>query len=284
VLGVAFLGSLVPLAACAATIDWDSLRGTGQGSDGGSDAAAKESGSGSGGDAAADGGRLTYAQVVEADRPLLYYRLNDALDSTFAQNEVAGAPSANVGGTITFQKPGLISNDPDRAALFDGATGSLRVASGDYNFNANHAFSLEVWMQPNDAAITAGDYVRVFSDETNPGNQPTWDGYFIDMEPSLGISLTFYHGGSACGATDPTLPSGKTHVIGAFDGTHATIYVNGTAYGTSDCALGITQTASLVIGGSTVGGPWFPGILDEIAVYDYALDQAQVTKHYDAGK
>lgn len=251
------LGSLVPSAACAATIDWDSLRGTGQGG---------------------------YAQIVQADRPVLYYRLDDAAHATFAKNEVPGAPSADVGGTVAFQQPGLISNDANHAASFDGTTGSLTVAGGDYDFNDDHPFSLEVWMQPEDSAIAKGDYVRVFSDEQNPGNFPVWDGYIIDMEPTLGISLTLFHGGSSCGATYPTLPVGKTHVVGVFDGMQATLYVNGNPYGTSACTLGITQTAHLVIGASTVGGPWFPGILDEVAVYDYPLTQAQVTRHYDAGK
>jgi hypothetical protein len=78
------------------------------------------------------------------------------------------------------------------------------------------------------------------------------------------------------------------HVVATYDGTTISIYVNGlidnstsgtgpiTNYDASDFGLGIGNT----YGGGNGG---FVGVIDEVAIYNYALSATRILAHYQAG-
>jgi hypothetical protein len=77
-----------------------------------------------------------------------------------------------------------------------------------------------------------------------------------------------------------------THLVGTFDGTTAVLYVNGVLAGSATVAYMPNAQNRLSIGAGateTVAGDFFfPGRLDDVAVYPTALSSAQVQSHYAA--
>jgi len=74
-----------------------------------------------------------------------------------------------------------------------------------------------------------------------------------------------------------------THLVGTYDGTNATIYVNGEAMKTEDAAVNYTGSSSgLWIGGSVCCGEWITGLVDEPSLYNRALTAAEVFALYDS--
>ncbi len=76
------------------------------------------------------------------------------------------------------------------------------------------------------------------------------------------------------------------HVVGTFDGTAATLYVDGVAAG-SAAVTGAYQPQTGNVLEIAQGEPgdnlYFPGQLEEAAVYGTALSPAQVQRHYSVG-
>ncbi|GEM_PF-3314927 len=84
-------------------------------------------------------------------------------------------------------------------------------------------------------------------------------------------------------------PNTWYHVVGVFDGTLVHIYVNGVENATPQAIGGNgyvpNTTAPLRIGAGNPAGAaslFFPGWMDEVAMYPYALSAAQITAHYTA--
>jgi len=78
------------------------------------------------------------------------------------------------------------------------------------------------------------------------------------------------------------------HVVATYDHTarQMKLYINGVLEGTLGgmTGTGIGGTASSNLRISHLSTNLFDGTLDEVAYYNYALTQQQVTDHYNAGK
>jgi hypothetical protein len=87
-------------------------------------------------------------------------------------------------------------------------------------------------------------------------------------------------------ATDLVLGGSVTantiyHLVGTYDGTTATLYVNGVKIGSVATTFNISLTF-FQIGGA--GTTFFSGLVDEAALYSSALSATQVAHHYHAGQ
>jgi hypothetical protein len=100
-------------------------------------------------------------------------------------------------------------------------------------------------------------------------------------------------GGTYSEILGPAAVSGAwVHLAATFDGTTLRFYVNGTEVGN----VGNATTPANYVSQSSVnagiganvyaGGPrdWFPGVVDDVAVYNTALSAAAVQLHYDSGR
>jgi len=68
-----------------------------------------------------------------------------------------------------------------------------------------------------------------------------------------------------------------THVAGSYDGATLRIYVNGSQVGTTALTGSLTSSSSpLRIGGNSVWGEYFNGLIDEVRVYNRALSAAEI--------
>jgi hypothetical protein len=74
------------------------------------------------------------------------------------------------------------------------------------------------------------------------------------------------------------------HVVGTYDGSTMLLYVNGSLTDTTPSTTSVVDhSQSLTFGRSSGGGSPYGGLLDEVAIYGYALNATQVTEHYNAG-
>jgi hypothetical protein len=74
-----------------------------------------------------------------------------------------------------------------------------------------------------------------------------------------------------------------THLAAAYDGSNLRMYVNGTLVRTQAVTGNIVETSgALRIGGNSVWGEYFSGLIDEVRVYNTALTAAQIQTDMNA--
>jgi hypothetical protein len=233
-----------------------------------------------------------YAAAVLADHPIAYWRLGEPPSSTVALDESGGAHSGLYTASTKAGVPGLLTDDPNTAAQFNGVNSAVNLGSmSDFDFSGRTAFSLEAWIKPASNIDTASSYPRIFDRESGNGTL-TW-GYgfwLVNLTPSF---ARFDQSGDAEvseGVTAQSFPAtvgGVSYVVATYDGTTDSIYVDGVLANTNPDTLSISSYANTAFIGGEVGTTvsYYPfgGTIDEVAVYNFALSGQQVMAHYEAG-
>jgi hypothetical protein len=244
-------------------------------------------------DAAMDGATLpdascsgaTYEESVRSAAPLAYWRLNEDGGATAVDRTGHGYSATYSEGGVTYGQPGIAG---DKSVLLDGVSGEILVA-GKFEtiseFQGSAPYSLEAWIQPK--AITV-DYQGILSNElqTDAGKE----GYVMYLQEDAGIGFDRY---AEAGISTPLTEAGVVsanghwyHVVGVYDGTTMTLYVDGSMVTSKSSSLRNVNAGPCMfaIGATHCGSTgWFQGYVDEVAVYAYALDAGCVKTHYDLG-
>jgi hypothetical protein len=236
-----------------------------------------------------------YFATVLSDNPLAYYHLGEsAAAGTTALDATPNMQNGTYGASVARHQPSPLVNAQavsDGAAGFLGgtATAATTVRSiGSGLLLPKTAISVELWLS------SAG---------ANPGAVlMQYDFFSGKMVPVYSLGLQQDHivflVHAAAGTTAGTL-TGKTtiaaatpyHVVGTYDEATQTmsLYVNGTldtsATGNNgDIIHGDPTTSGIGIGGShNDGATAWNGVIDEVALYGYALTPARVQAHYESG-
>jgi len=230
---------------------------------------------------AQDGAALAYYQVVAADSPQAYWRLDEAVGSTTAHDATGNGHDGTYKGGVTLGGAGAIANDADTAATFDGASGYVDVP-GAFAFAGTADFTLEGWLKP--AAVN--DYYAWIG--RNDG-QPPSEGYLGYVDPSGPFfMLERTDTGTKVytqGAGAPAVGSWAYVVVTYQHGVGSIVWVNGQAGTTQTNDVSLAGATSDFIIGAENGGAtsWWSGEIDEVAVYDYALSAARIQAHYMVG-
>lgn len=194
--------------------------------------------------------------------------------STNSPLSVAGDMSASYGG-------GSSANPINTTIAYHSAV----------NPTASSPFSIEFWVNPNQ--------------DVDNG----WAPVFNRISDSPRSGWTFFQRGSSASATSGgwnfALYSGSgtsvgkqitgggssfavgswTHVVGVWDGTDLSLYINGVNTGSTASGTGYnpSTTATLSIGSYANGDNSFlGGLVDETAFYGSALSAAQIQAHFNA--
>ena len=223
-----------------------------------------------------------YESAVLGDSPTGYWRLGESSGTTAADRTGHGYDGSFV-GTPALGVPGAVAEDPDTAVAFNGTT---QYAQASYAAALNPAppFTVEAWAKVSGGAGTIRTVVA--SRAFNPAR-----GYMLSVA-STG-EWQFLVGTGAADALVVTGPQSRlntwTHLVATVEtvGTdlHVILYVNGSF--AAQRTLSMTTfspnpTQKLRIGADVGATParFFPGAIDEVAVYSGALTPTQIANHF----
>ena len=242
-------------------------------------------------DASADApARPTYRDVVLADHPLVYWRMGIKSGLT-VPDETGGHNDLVLQGTgHAFGTAGALSGDSDTAIGFDGVQ-NYAMASDPraLDFPDGVPFTEECWAQ---RVASGGEYFQHIVGNQE-GSAPQRNGYILYIVPAPAsgqIATTSFEYdalGGDTGIFGPLIAASTwSHLAGVFDGSKASLYVDGTLAGSKDVAASITARSSLFAVARSPGETrrFFAGAIDEIAVYPTALTVTQIVKHISAAR
>jgi hypothetical protein len=157
----------------------------------------------------------------------------------------------------------------------DGVDDHVEVPSAP-GLNPTAAMTLEGWVFAEN--LTAGQIgIAGTWDDLSGGNRT----YMLWIQ---GGRLEFLVGPGVVRVTDPAaFPVGRwVHVAGTYDGTALRLYVDGQLVGTAGHSGGIgTNSRPFFIGrvdGGSNGSDFFPGLIDEVRLWDRALTDAEIAE------
>jgi hypothetical protein len=233
--------------------------------------------------------RADYSGTLMSLNPVGYWRLNEpvvpapnyALGTATNYGSLGAVANGTYYHSSTLQEPGVIAGDP--CVKLDGQSQYIEVPYSP-ELNTNGPFSVEFWA--NQTVVAAGAKSGVMSFDGNTG----FLFYSDNNDPHWGFRVFYGTGRTYVKDTGPdNQPYTWYHVVGVFDGTLVHIYVNGVENAAPQPIGGSgyvpNTTAPLRIGaGNPAGAPslFFPGWIDEVAIYPYALSPSQITAHYTA--
>jgi peptidoglycan hydrolase CwlO-like protein len=216
-----------------------------------------------------------YARTVLNDSPVAYWRLGES--SGLIANDEIGSSDGTYTNSPTLGVSGALTGDANTAVTFpDGVAPGSYVIVPSFNVPTS-AFSLEAWVK---GAFSNGDS-GVLGQQTGLGallyiNSVT----FVELDIS-GVQVQYNTSGDAS-----PINNGQWHyLVGTWDGTNARLYLD-TVLVAGPTAIGsFTSAGAFIIGNygndPPIQGP-FDGTIDEPAVYNYALTQTQITRHFNA--
>jgi hypothetical protein len=239
----------------------------------------------------------TYSAAVLADGPVAYYQMDQIEGSTVPNLGTLGTPAAYPAGTrpALTKGPGLPEfpgfDAGNIAALFDGigtytddddqaqlvGVGNY-IDTGGFLLENLPAFTIETWIKP------------AYLDEFRLGIAGTFGTEFGFNSPG---EIHIYTGGGGVIYAPYPFPFHEWHhIVVTGDGTNLTMYADGQQLAqvqdVTDSYDG--EDRNVFIGGGGIFdsieedgfGNWWPGGIDEVAIYHKALSPERVKAHFDA--
>jgi Concanavalin A-like lectin/glucanases superfamily/Immunoglobulin domain len=192
-----------------------------------------------------------------------------------AEGDATDDASTNNGtlqGGVSYA-PGMVG----QAFSFDGASGYIQVAdSRGLDFGPTSPITIELWAYWNGTSLNNG--MAFVTKRIDCGT--SWN-YEMAMDSTYGLQ---FNGAPDSGLlTGVLMPSHTwTHLAGTFDGGTYRFYTNGVLIGTASGSLGPANSSPLTIG-AVSGCSFFPGLLDEVSIYNTALSASEISAIYNAG-
>ncbi|GAB4487939.1 MAG: hypothetical protein OHK0019_03590 [Saprospiraceae bacterium] len=194
---------------------------------------------------------------------------NNALDNTSYANH---AQTKDVKSTTDRFGYG------NSAYSFNGTSSEIEAANSAH-LNSIYT-TVAFWVKPNSLPasgevflLSFGGWQERFKISVPSHGKPVWttnnSSGISDMDSGDGNTLT---------------PGVWKHVVFVHDGTNDKIFMNGVQVATKAVSGTLNSTTKpLGIGFNAVdGGNWFDGAIDEVAIYNYALSNADITNLYNA--
>jgi len=225
-----------------------------------------------------------YAAAVLADSPIAYWRLGES-SGTVANDSSGNGHNGTYNGSPTLGvSPGAITGDSDTAVTFNGST--QYVAGPSLGLATNLSpLTYTLWFKTTSAAVN----VWPFAEGNSTDNTPL-SGFALSNSASN--KLDWFIRSSANFITVTSLSAvndGNWHMAaGTVDASlKMWLYIDGVKQNTVGGGLvadtvtfNTSSIAALTRGGV---GNFFPGTLDEVAVFNYALTSTQISNLYAAG-
>jgi predicted alpha-1,6-mannanase (GH76 family) len=227
-----------------------------------------------------------FGQAILADHPLGYWRL-DETGGTVAHDYLAGN-NGIYSPKVLLGQPGNSLVDTHKAARFGFLATSNSCVTNinvDFSTTGNAVFSVETWVNGGAQTTDAGLITKGYG---NGGEQ-----FNLDCGGGSHAFRFFVRdaGGGAHAATSSVVPNNQWHhVVGVCDQLNGrvSLYVDGVnvasgAIATNTGLLGSSLPVSFGArqsGAAPVDDFQFAGYMEEVAIYNYALNSNRVTAHF----
>jgi hypothetical protein len=209
------------------------------------------------------------------------WRLGEAAGTAVTDTEPTSPNNGTYFNSPTFSAAGALSAETNTAVTFNGTTGYATVAR-----QIQDDYSIEFFFKSTAGKVTASTSWNQGSGMVDADSTGTKDDFGISLR-SDGVIMA---GNGATGGTDVTLlsPTGYNdgnwhHVV--FTRVKAsgaiTLYVDGVsvASGTGN-TTSETSPTTITFGRINGATNYFAGTLDEVAIYNSALNATTVSNHY----
>lgn len=220
--------------------------------------------------------------ILRSQGLLSYWRLGEATGATTAADAVGSRTGTYTGGAV-LGAPGSLTRENDTAVTFDGADD--HVALGDaYDFAGTAPFTVEAWV--NRTSAFEDRWRKVITKDSVASPRSGWGmGVVASGDPGANrfVFDRFVNGGySGVRSTTVTVPSRWYYVVTTYDGATLRMYVDGVLEASTATTSALPDTTTpLRIGGiSDSAWEFFPGSIDEVAIYGRALQASEVSWRY----
>lgn len=201
-----------------------------------------------------------------------------ALVAWYDFEEVSGAnvPDVSGKGLDGAISGGVIPNAAGikgRALEFNGTSGMVTVQDNP-SLDLTGAMTLEAWVKPE--SMAADDWHVALIKEGGATGMAYSLYASTDIDNPGALINTGRHDQWTDGVSQIPM-SAWTHLAATYDGSVLRLYVNGDMVSEKSMSGSIVSTSgALCIGGDTVWGEFFDGLIDEVRVYDRALSAGEI--------
>lgn len=219
-----------------------------------------------------------YVSTVEGTNPLAFWRLN--ANNEASTNGLYGTVYTNVATSPAASGAPIVGDPGNKAASFDGLGSDSIIGTGLSGLIPARG-SINAWVKLSALSSTIGRTLAI-AGEAEFGND-------FDFQIETDNQVRFYTGGGEnTAASLGDSPVGEWLMLTAsYDATlgansYRNVYVNGVRAGsyTGGVSAGV-KTSQFTIGYNAVfGDREFAGLIDEVAVWDRGLNDADVSSIY----
>ena len=191
------------------------------------------------------------------------YGFNAGSGSSVADSSAAGNTGSLSGAT--WSAAGRYGS----ALSFDGVNDWVTTPDAS-SLDLTTAMTLEAWVRPS----ALGGWRTVMAKERTGG---VVYGLYADQAGARPLGQVFI-GSERNAAGTAALPlNAWTHLAATYDGAVLRLYVNGVLAGSISVSGAMAaSTGVLRIGGNSIWGEWFAGLIDEVRVYNRVLTASEI--------
>ena len=209
-----------------------------------------------------------YAEAVLADAPIAYWQLDETSGTTAADSSGNGNDGTYKGGTTLGQ-----------AGAFEGslaptfANGYVEIPG---TWGGDPELTVEAWFNP---SSTINDWMAIISSLDESG--------FLHVQlHSYGDIAVYTNTGTIIMPIPSQAPLNTwRHIAVVVQSGNSTTYVDGVPIGAHTMGFSVVNPVSMIrIASGYGGGRFFPGSIDDVAIYDTALSQQQIQAHLAAAQ
>lgn len=220
----------------------------------------------------------TYDELVLAERPALYARLNEAIGASAAVDASGNGNHGTYQGGVTLGAPSLLAGSTDASADFDGVNDRIVFGLGS-NLQLQR-LTLLALVKP-----VAGARLNILDYDSSDSNS-VQRGYHFRVDED-GRLVWFIGNGSATQQYVLTYSVGAlaagqvAHVAARYDGANQEVFVNGAPAGIQNRSAAISYQNAIGLfagffGHGALADQWGRGGMARLAVVPSALSDATI--------